>query len=153
MTPPTRSLTDTFAADDGPMVRVRFHLPPSERRLIRAAGRAVPVPIEVRALIDTGAETTCLDSRVASRLGLPLADMGMTNAPALGGWGIDVRVRAEITVVHPSGDPKDDLVIDELEITELDLSAVGYDALIGRDLLAFCILTYDGLSGTFTLAY
>lgn len=153
MTRPTRSLTDTFAADDGPMVKVRIHFALADRRKFQAAGQTVPRPIEVRALIDTGAETSCVDKRAAARLGLPPLKITFTNAPAVTGLGFDVRVMAEMTVVHPSGNPGDDLVIDELEISELDLSAVGYDVLIGRDLLARCVLTYDGLSGTFTLAY
>ncbi len=38
-------------------------------------------------------------------------------------------------------------------VLESDLTGQGIGALIGRDLLAKCLLIYDGQAGTFTLAF
>jgi hypothetical protein len=35
----------------------------------------------------------------------------------------------------------------------LQLTAQGFHALVGRDILSLCLLCYDGLQGSFTLAY
>jgi hypothetical protein len=38
-------------------------------------------------------------------------------------------------------------------VIESDLTGQGIGALIGRDLLAKCLLVYDGQAGVFTLAF
>ena len=58
------------------------------------------------------------------------------------------------TIMHPDGDPRLDLVIPALAVEELSqLAQFGVDVLIGRDVLASCVLVYDGPAGSVTLAY
>ena len=47
----------------------------------------------------------------------------------------------------------DEWIEGESEVIEYPLSALGYEAILGRDVLASCVLIYDGTAGTFTLTY
>jgi hypothetical protein len=40
-----------------------------------------------------------------------------------------------------------------LELIETDLASQGFDLLVGRDILARCILNYDGPNGVFSIAF
>lgn len=41
----------------------------------------------------------------------------------------------------------------DLELTGADLSGTGCEAILGRDVLALCVFTYDGLTDSFTLSH
>jgi hypothetical protein len=58
-----------------------------------------------------------------------------------------------LTLVHPSRSAKANLVLRNHPVLEQPLGPLGYQALLGRDVLAKCLLVYDGPSATFTLAY
>jgi hypothetical protein len=60
---------------------------------------------------------------------------------------------ASLTVVHPSGNVGDNLVLRHLSVLDLQLGPLGYQALIGRDVLAACRFSYDGPGNRFRLAY
>jgi hypothetical protein len=64
-----------------------------------------------------------------------------------------VRYSAALLIPHPSGNPRDDFDIPDVILTELDIGALGYEMLIGRDLLVLCSLRFDGPSLSFTLSY
>ena len=44
-------------------------------------------------------------------------------------------------------------ISDTIQVTATDLAGRGFQALIGTDILAKCILHYNGADGFFTLAY
>lgn len=142
-----------FKVRDGPRVRIRVHLSRAELRTRRMARQPIPGPLEMWALIDTGAECSCVDAAVVRRLELPPYKTTFANAPGLGGLGFAPLREAALTLLHPSRDPNLNLVFSALSVTELDLGILGYDALIGRDILARCVLTYNGPAGSFTLSY
>jgi hypothetical protein len=146
-------IRESVVASDGPIVRVRFHFSDQELFKRRSAGLATAQPVEVNALIDTGAEMTCLDVALVRRIGLPPAAVGLANVPATGGLNAASDYDASVAILHPSGRPSNNLVIPELLITGLQMNTTGYDAVIGRDVLAYCILVYDGPTGAFVLTY
>jgi len=49
--------------------------------------------------------------------------------------------------------PKDSMMLLTVPVIATELTSQGISALIGRDVLASCLLIYDGISGTFTLAF
>jgi hypothetical protein len=55
--------------------------------------------------------------------------------------------------LHPSGNPRSNLVLHSHPVIEQPLGQLGYGLLIGRDVLKRCPLVYDGPSGRLTLAY
>lgn len=137
----------------GAVVRVRIGLSRDRVRGLRRSNTPVPNPIDLMALLDTGAECTCIDPSVLSRIALPRKSVGLTNVPGTGGLGFQHAYESQLTVLHPSGDARRDLVVDELSVTLLPLAFAGVDVVIGRDVLIHCVLSYDGTSNSFTLSY
>ncbi len=146
---------------NGVRVRLRASLDRTTVAEYRLANRPIPQPIDVDAILDTGAECSCLDRALVARLGLPFyafdftAAPGAATAPALtiGGASVNAYHTAGLTVLHPSGVPGRNLVVPELVIAALSLRTFGVDAILGRDVLALCVLVYDGPAGAVTLAY
>jgi hypothetical protein len=124
-------------------------------RTLRQAHQPVPQPLEFSALIDTGAEITCVDSAVAAAIGLrhTAVAFAFANIPATGGQAPAPRYDVGLTVLHPSGAAQLHLVEKQLLVLEVPLAALGYEVLIGRDVLARCRFLYDGPAGRFRLAY
>jgi hypothetical protein len=88
---------------EGALVEVRVGWSFGQARQLRQAQRPVPPPLDARALLDTGAEITCIDGVLVQQLGLPLAQLALANVPALGGLRAGAHYHASMTVVHPSG--------------------------------------------------
>jgi hypothetical protein len=55
--------------------------------------------------------------------------------------------------LHPSGVPRQNLVFPDLNVLELPLNTIGYQAIIGRDVLARCLLLYNGPGQRFVMKY
>src|SRR4051794_23729737 len=71
----------------GPLVTVAFNLPAAFLMQLRKSFQPTPRPVEVLALIDTGADASVVDPAVLAPLlpfGLVSAQMLFVNAPALG---------------------------------------------------------------------
>jgi hypothetical protein len=149
------SLNCPTSPHDGARVTVRIGLGAADILRLRRANRPIPQPVTATALIDTGAECTCVDPAIIQQLGIGWRGVGLIGAPAaanvlLGTTSYEVG----FTVVHPSGDVKLDYALPTLNVEELSgLSQFGIDALIGRDVLASCVVVYDGPAGSVTLAY
>jgi hypothetical protein len=145
-------IVDAVSAE-GPMVNVEIGWSHHTARTPRLALRPIPPPLAGRAVLDTGAEVTCADPAFVRNLGLPFAGVALLNLPAHGGLSIASRAEASLTIVHPSGNPADNLVLPHLSVMELALAGIGYEVLIGREVLAKCRLLYNGPRNRFRLAY
>ena len=135
---------------EGAVLKVQISRSAGQARQLRQALRPVPPALDARALVDTGAEITCVDGLLIQQLGLPLAQLALANLPALGGLRVGTHYHAGVVIVHPSGIP---LVVPNLLIMEVPLAGLAYQALIGRDLLARCDFLYSGRRQRFTLRY
>ncbi len=138
---------------EGALVDVRLGWAAARVRQLRRALQPIPPPADIRALIDSGAECTCLDTALIRQLGLPLASFGIANVPSAGGLLSTTEHDASLTVLHPSGDPRDCLILPDLIIVDLPIGQLGYQALIGRDVLDRCKFLYDGPAREFRLEY
>jgi hypothetical protein len=143
----------TLTIPDGPVVTVRIVPTRKDMAYRRRARQPLPAPQEVVALIDTGAEISRIDPPVASRLQLVPKQFGTVNVPAVGGIGYSTFYEVELIIPHLTALPAQLLVIPDLLVAEVALNTFGYDAVIGRDVLAYCILVYDGPAGAFVLTY
>lgn len=144
----------------GLRVQVRITLGRPELQRLRQARRPVPQPLTVVALLDTGAERTCVDPSVVTRLSLPVVRSGFTAAPGVavgpavfGGASFGYTYEAGLVILHPVTKPPSNLVAHELEVDALPLAAFGVEAVIGRDVLASCVLVCNGPAASATLAY
>jgi predicted aspartyl protease len=108
---------------------------------------AIPIAgiTDIRALVDTGAGESCIDSVLASQLNLPIVD----RRRIAGAGGIQ-EVNMHLTQVH----------VPSLNFTiygafaGVHLAAGGqfHRALIGRTFLQHYTMTYEGRTGTVTLS-
>jgi hypothetical protein len=140
---------------DGPLVDVLVGLAAADVRVLRNAGRPVPAPVTARALLDTGAEVTCGDPRILAAViaGVPPGRFVIANLPATGGVAPTPEYTVGLAVLHPSGNPRANLILRSHPVVEQPLGRLGYEFLIGRDVLKHCLIVYDGPSGRLTLAY
>lgn len=142
-----------FLQPEGALVEILLGWSAAGAQKQRAALRPVPPPLQGRALLDTGAEITCVDGVLIQQLGLPFGGTVAANLPAHGGVTFAALHHASLTVLHPSGNSPDNLVVLNLTVLDIAVSSLGYQALIGRDVLARCGFLYDGPKGTFRLEY
>jgi hypothetical protein len=138
---------------EGALVEVLLGWSAAAAQQQRASLRPVVSPVQVGALLDTGAEMSCVDVSVIQQLGLPFAGTAPANLPAHGGLTFGALHDASLTILHPSGQIRDYLIVLNLSVLELSLAPLGYQALIGRDVLARCRFLYDGPNNRFRLGY
>ena len=99
----------------------------------------------VNALVDTGATQSCIDSRLAERLGLPVIDA--MEVAGVGGTRTHNVYLASVSI--PSLGLSQ---YGEFAGVELQDGGQPHAALLGRSFLQNVILIYDGLRGQVTLA-
>jgi len=127
----------------------------ARRAALTAAGRSVPGPQILRALIDTGASCTCVDPIKIKPLGLtPTGAALPMNTASTDTTPVDAD-QYDVSLVIPPLVPQDPpLIRQTIPVAEMPLfAAIGVHALIGRDVLAGCLLIYDGKNEFFQLAY
>lgn len=141
---------------EGVLVNVLVNLSAADLRTLRNAGRPVPTPLSLGALIDTGAEVSCMDAQALAPLvlaGLIPKRYVMANLPAAGGILPAAEYMVSLTIVHPSGNPRANLNLRNQPMLEQSLNQLGYQVLIGRDVLDRCLHVYNGPAKLFTLVY
>jgi hypothetical protein len=136
---------------DGPIVSVALGWSALNVRTLRAALRPIPPPVDAHALLDSGAEVTCIDHSLVHTLGFPLGGFTLANVPASGGLTLGIQHDVSLTIVHPSGNALLNLVLPDVPVLELSLAPLGYQVLIGRDVLNRC--RFHGPRGRLRLAY
>jgi hypothetical protein len=137
----------------GPLLPVEVHVPQALAALLTSQGQPVPAPVTGWALIDTGATLSGVHEPTALQLGIATvgqipsgtaAGQVMQNQypvrfvfPGLGGVGFGVDV-IRATGVNLAGS---------------QWNGIPYQALIGRDALGACVLTYNGPGALYTLSW
>jgi hypothetical protein len=121
---------------------------------LKNAGEKIPDLIQIRALIDTGASSTCVDTTVLKGLQLTPTGSSPMVTPSTGNKPVDVD-QYDIGILVPPAKPNQTpLMFGTVAVCSIDLiQSQGFHALIGRDILSHCLLSFNGASGLFTLAY
>jgi predicted aspartyl protease len=128
----------------GPVVEARIF--PDERSFLKhkVQPKSIRPFRQVRLLVDTGANFSSLHLDIIEALQLPhyLEKVFVKGA---GGQASVSRYRAvlQLTAFGRKGLP--------IDILEGEFSGAPYDGVIGRDVLRYCKLTYDGLGNSFRL--
>ena len=114
----------------------------------------VPNPLQIRALVDTGASGTCIDPSVLIALGLTPTGSVQVNTPSTGGMP-HTAAQYDIAVIVPPANPSHPaLMLPSVPVIASELLQLqGFHALIGRDVLSDCVLHHNGTMRLFTLAY
>jgi hypothetical protein len=119
-------------------------------RALERARRPPVLPVFVRALVDTGAASTCVDFSLIEELGLlPKGDSSITSPTTRGQAAIvpvfDIQLQL-IGPPHATASPA-------LPVLGMDLSGLRVRVLLGRDVLGRCLLVYNGPSDQFTFSF
>lgn len=132
----------TNLALTGALVKVRFVSPTQST----GGGRYNGPSVDAVALIDTGASTTTIPYGTAARLGLtPVGKLSIVshNNPTPQQRS---TYRVRLLLPHTQGE-----VVASEHLHELP--ALPYSCLIGRDVLKYALLFYNGANDTFSLIF
>ena len=133
-----------------PMIDLFVGVSSQRRKALEAAQQPIPKFQKARALIDTGASGTCIDPSILSPLGLTATGAIAIHTPSTSG---KPHICDQFDVALGIDHPKDPMIVLTIPVVSTPLSATRIQALIGRDVLQECLFIYDGISGTFTLAF
>lgn len=128
----------------GPLVELEVAVGAATEAALRQAGDAVPSPIPVVAMIDTGASNTVIQQGLAARLGLP--PTGMTYVHTASHSNVPCSL-FPIRLLFPQN------VVQETTALEVPLQGQQIQCLIGRDVLARAVFIYIGDRNLFSLCF
>jgi len=138
----------------GPVMALYIGVSQAKRGVLTAAGLSIPPPILIKGLVDTGASGTCVDPAHIQQLGLTPTGTVPVLTPSTGATPHSAN-QYDVSIFIPGATQNHPVFsLQNVAVLESHLTAgQGIDALIGRDILAHCLLNYDGASGLFTIAY
>jgi len=137
----TGRITDLRAR--GPILQASIAVAAAAEKALTDAGQPVPAPVQVTALIDTGATGSAISKGTAQQLGLQPVGVIPVSTPS------SAKVPMSLFAIRfllPNS------LIFETTAIEAQLQGQGIDALIGRDVLSQAVLVYIGYANEFTLA-
>lgn len=116
------------------------------------AGRPIPGPVVTKGLVDTGASCTNIDPNIVAALALePVGEVSMIT-PSTGATPITVN-QYDIGVTIYASLEQVPMRIPVLPVAQAPLQNQGFEVLIGRDILAQCVLVYNGAMSQYTLSF
>jgi hypothetical protein len=133
----------------GPVARVTIGMTETDANVVRHSGAPVLQPIHGGALIDTGATFSALDHEVIAELGLqPVGRLDVAGFDAT-----YTQLRYDAQLVFEDGMHLE-IVASGAQLRRPSESPIpGYEALLGRDVLAIATLTYDGVEERVSLQF
>ena len=127
------------------MCQVRIGVSAAKADLLRQQNKPIPAPIEITALIDTGASGTAVKPEVIRQLQLTPHGITKIATPSSAAHACNVY---DVSLTFPNG-----VGIAVITVIEVPLEGQIIQGLIGRDVLAHCILIYSGYTNTFSLSF
>jgi hypothetical protein len=129
----------------GLLLIVEIQVPQSLAALLGQNNIQLPQPVVGNALVDTGASMCCVEEVALQQLGLQPISESNVATPA----GVQVQNVYLPRLTFP-GTPLPPL---EIPVLGSHLAQGNMISLIGRDILAHCVLVYNGPMGSYTLAF
>jgi predicted aspartyl protease len=134
----------------GAVISVRIEVSPRQAFALRQRGRPVPIGVDILAVVDTGASCSVLDEQIIRRLSLAPLGRVSIHTPSTGQAYVQ-RGSYLASIILGAGEPGRIEFVSR--VIESELASQGFLALIGRDVLSRCILTFDGPADRFVLEY
>ena len=106
-----------------------------------------------RVLIDTGATSSCVSTRIVKELGLIVVGVGKVRTPGNPKPVDTLKYRVGIAIETLAGHSKEKLVSIEDVVVYGNLGMGSTECLLGRDILRHAILVYNGPTQTFSLSF
>ncbi len=136
----------------GPLVDVWVAVSKPRQDALVRAGLPVPTPLQVRALIDTGASCSAVDPSIIEKLQVPVTGTMQVLTPSTGATPhVCNQHDMLLAILDAKGNPL--YFGPSIPVMASALATQGIEALLGRDVLSLGILIYNGAAGTFTLAF
>lgn len=134
----------------GAFVTIKVAQSPEFIEALERSGHPASTPVAIMALLDTGASISALDPIIAHQLALQ--DRGTTyiHTPSTGRAVAPCKMFDAMVTLDASGPRPLSLTT---SVIEAEFASQGFLALIGRDILNRCILTFDGPRGSFSLSW
>lgn len=130
----------------GPAFHIEISVPDDYAAALTQTSVPIPQPQVGTGLIDTGARFTAVDIGALQALGLQPISTVQVITPS----GQDVQGVYMCKLVFPGTEIPP---IQPMAVTGSQLAAFGHTALIGRDILNYALLIYDGRHGMWTIAF
>lgn len=127
----------------GPVLQANIAVAAAAEKALTDAGQPIPAPVQVTALIDTGATGSAISKGIAQRLGLQPVGVIPVSTPSSANVPMSLYA---IRFLLPN------TLVFETTAIEAELQDQGIGALIGRDVLSQAVLVYIGYANEFTLA-
>lgn len=129
----------------GPICQVQIGVSQPTANLLREQGKPIPQPVEITALIDTGASGTAVKPEIVQRLQLTPRGVASIATPSTAAQSCNVY---DVSLTFPTG-----VMLSIITVIEVPLEGQSIQGLIGRDVLAHGILIYSGYTNTFSLSF
>jgi predicted aspartyl protease len=134
---------------DGPAIDLAVVVSASWQRRLSAREAAVPPPITIRALIDTGSDLSVVHPQILHQLGAQTTGSIRVRRPGAGG-GFSLASMSEVQLSIGGLSPGTPWI--PTRVVSLPPSTPTMLALIGRDVLEHCTLFYNGPRGELSLS-
>jgi len=131
----------------GPLLDLWVGVSGPRHAALQQASQQVPIPVRVRALLDTGASGTCIDEQVIAQLHLSPTGIIPVHTPSTSG---NPQSCLQYDIALFVANPQVHIVSFTLPIVASALRHQNIEALIGRDVLDRTTLFYDGPNGMFS---
>jgi hypothetical protein len=142
----------TFQIDSGPCINAHIGVNKTHLDALKAKGQPIPNTQLVRALVDTGAMTTVVDSEIIAALELQPTNDVPIYTPTTEGKAVRVN-SYDIALYIPIHSQTHPFILPAMSVLERSLKVQGIDVLLGRDVLQHCLLVYDGRASTISMAF
>ena len=110
----------------GPFIEVRVMATPQRVAVLKATGTSFPAPLTIRALIDTGASASTIDSTILRGLGLTPTGVVRIHTPSTGSQYLH---RDQFDVCMAIGNPNDPPETYIIGVIGAELASEGFCAL------------------------
>ena len=138
--------------NQGPLLNVQLSVSAARSAALVADGQPVPNPFVARGLVDTGASCTSIDPAVVNALGIAPTGTAQMVTPSTGPDPVSLE-QYDIGLAIYALATQSPIRLPVLAVVKAQLDNQGFHVLIGRDVLAHCVLVYNGSDGQYTLSF
>ena len=129
----------------GPVVEIKLTIGLKLEEILRQKGQNLPSPVQVRAMIDTGATGTVVREDIVKQLNLNPVGTVLISTPS----SFSVQCyKYLMRILFPNN-----VIIEDVVVISAPLKDQHIQCLIGRDILKLGVFIYTGYTNTFTLSF